>query len=122
MDKKQVTQKIIILFIFGMFLFGCSSDDVDNTFPDSIGAKNIKGNLQKGPFLNGTSIFKIEGKYGVLDAGGDMTEAIFDEVNPDLEGWVEVKYNGEWGYIDEDGQFTKDEEEASFSASFDRFI
>jgi|TARA_B110000902_G_scaffold253253_1_gene315674 hypothetical protein len=85
MDKKQVTQKIIILFIFGMFLFGCSSDDVDNTFPDSIGAKNIKGNLQKGPFLNGTSIDLYE-----LSTSLQQTGKVFRlEINNN-EGYFEL--------------------------------
>jgi len=73
-------------------------------------------------FVNGTCAFKIEGKYGVLDVNGDMTEAIFEEVYPDSEGWVEVKYKDQTGYINEEGKFTLDSEEAHFDLSSDRFF
>ena len=65
-------------------------------------------------FVNGIGTFEKDGKIGVITQYGAFTQPIFDEVEFDDEAPVKVKFNGEWGYINEENQFTKDEEEACY--------
>ena len=44
----------------------------------------------------------------------DHTEAIFDEVETDFDGAVKVRIGESWGYINEDGMFTVDGDEACY--------
>ncbi len=45
---------------------------------------------------------------------GEHTEAIFDEVELDLEQAVKVRIGESWGCINEEGQFTEDGDEACY--------
>lgn len=65
-------------------------------------------------FSNGIGFYQKNGKQGVVCDYGQFTDAIFDEVEGDCEGWVKVRIGEEWGYIDENNQFTTDEDEASY--------
>lgn len=65
-------------------------------------------------FTNGIGYYEKDGKTGVISASGEFTGAIFDEVDGDPDGFVKVKYNGEWGFINEENEFTTDEEEAYY--------
>ena len=63
-------------------------------------------------FANEVALCYKDGKYGVATSYGIYTGAIFEEVNRNEDGLVEVKLNGTWGWINEDGLFTTDEDEA----------
>lgn len=65
-------------------------------------------------FVNGIGTFEKDGKLGVITQYGAFTQPIFEEVEFDDEAPVKVKLNGEWGYINEENQFSRDEEEASY--------
>lgn len=75
---------------------------------DSIGYSN--GFL----FCNGIGFYEKKGKYGVIGSWGGYTEAIFDAYEGAPEGAVKVMLGGEWGYVDEAGNFTTDSEEAYY--------
>ncbi len=66
-------------------------------------------------FVNGLAIYTKNKKIGVINDRGEFTDAIFDEVDW-AEGAVKVLFNGEWGFIDANNQFTLDEDEAHYSA------
>lgn len=68
-------------------------------------------------FNNGMAYFEKDGKVGVMNEDVEFTEAIFDEAEPDEHGVIVVKLNGKEGFIDENGQFTEDEDEAWFMES-----
>jgi len=66
-------------------------------------------------FTNGNAIFKKDGKFGLLNEGGQLTEAIFDEVELlGLGDTVTVRIKDKWGWVNDKGEFTLDEDEASF--------
>jgi len=66
-------------------------------------------------FTNRVGFYKKGGKWGVVMDWGQMTEPLFDDYGGDTDdGWVELKYKGKWGYINEKNQFTADEEEAFY--------
>ena len=65
-------------------------------------------------FINGISIYMKDGKTGVITSYGAHTKPIFEEVEFDPEGLVQVKYDGKWGFITEDNRFTEDEDEAGY--------
>lgn len=68
------------------------------------------------PFVNDICIYKKNDKYGVLRIDGKNTGAIFDFFeDKGWEGLVKVKFNNEWGFINENGNFTTDETEAAFN-------
>lgn len=67
-------------------------------------------------FMNGWSIFKKDGRYGVTD-GTDYSEPAFDQIDyitPDT--FIEGTLNGVTGYLDIEGRFTTDENEAYYFA------
>jgi hypothetical protein len=69
-------------------------------------------------FLNGYSVFTKNSLWGITD-GNRITKAEFDEIDHmELDSWVTVKKNGVPGFIDEKGNFTTDEEDAYWVASF----
>jgi hypothetical protein len=68
-------------------------------------------------FVNGMAYFKRDGKCGVMNDRGEFTEAIFEEAEPNDCGEIVVKFNGEEGYIDKNGNFTTENEEAWFMES-----
>ena len=63
-------------------------------------------------FINGIGFYEKGGKTGVVTASGEFTEAIFEDVESEPDEYVKVKLNGEWGFINENNQFTAEEEEA----------
>ncbi len=65
-------------------------------------------------FLNGIGYYMKDGKLGIITDEGDRTDALFDAVDPSPVGWVKVKYNNQWGFIDENDQFTDKPEDACY--------
>lgn len=65
-------------------------------------------------FVNGIGIYTSEGKTGFIRYDGTITGAIFDEFDMDVDEPVKVKLAGQWGFINDSGQFTTDEDEACF--------
>jgi len=65
-------------------------------------------------FCNGIGFYRKDGKYGVIGSWGSFTDAIFDDYEGAPEGAVKVKYKGEWGYVNKEGSFTSDSEEAYY--------
>jgi len=62
-------------------------------------------------FVNGLSWYEKAGKIGIIRLDGVFTEALFEDTEFEPEGPVKVKFNGEWGFINEKGNFTTDEED-----------
>jgi hypothetical protein len=54
------------------------------------------------------------GKYGVISSSGSFTGPIFDDYEGVPEGAVKVMSDGEWGYVNEEGSFTTDIDEAYY--------
>lgn len=70
-------------------------------------------------FVNGIGFFEKDGLHGVMMEDGSHTEAIFEDVDFEPEEPVKVKYKGKWGFIDEAGKFTEDEDDAGYVARID---
>ena len=68
-------------------------------------------------FVNDVAIYEKDGKTGVITSDGHFSAPEFDEVEWWDDGAVKVKLNGEWGYIDENDQFTTNEDEAYYSCN-----
>jgi len=68
-------------------------------------------------FVNDIAIYEKDGKTGVITSNGHFTDPQFDEVEWWDDGAVKVKLKGEWGYIDENDQFTTDEDESYYSCN-----
>ena len=67
-------------------------------------------------FVNGISIFQKDGLYGVTD-GVEFSKPVFDEINAiEIDDYVTGSFNGTQGYINIDGEFTEDQEEAYWMA------
>lgn len=63
-------------------------------------------------FMNGISVFKKDGRYGVTD-GLAISKPVFDEIDVVVEDtFISGTRDGIRGYIDKDGEFTADEERA----------
>lgn len=65
-------------------------------------------------FCNGIVTFEINGRWGVIRSDGECTDAIFDEVDVELDQAVKVRIGDVWGYVNEDGQSTEYGDEAYF--------
>lgn len=65
-------------------------------------------------FCNGIGFYRKDGKYGVIGSWGGYTDPIFEDYEGAPEGAVRVMYNGEWGYVTEEGGFTLDSDEACY--------
>ena len=65
-------------------------------------------------FFNGIGFYRKDDKYGVIGSWGSFTEPIFEDYKGAPEGVVKVMYNGEWGYVTEEGSFTTECEEAYY--------
>jgi len=68
-------------------------------------------------FVNGMAYYEKDGKVGVMNENGECTATIFDTAEPNESGVIEVTLNGETGFINREGQFTADEDEAWFMES-----
>jgi hypothetical protein len=66
-------------------------------------------------FLNGIGVLIKGDKIAIVMDYGKVSKAIFDDIEQPVEGVVKVKMNGEWGYIDEEGDFTTNIDDAYFS-------
>ena len=65
-------------------------------------------------FSNGVAFYGKDGKEGVILSTGEFTTAIFDEIEYDIDQFIKVRIGEVWGYIDEKGLFTEDEDQAYF--------
>jgi hypothetical protein len=65
-------------------------------------------------FMNGIGEFKKDGLWGIINDSGEYTEAIYSEVEEDIEGPVKVKLGEKWGYVKEDLTFSENEDDAYF--------
>ena len=66
-------------------------------------------------FCNGISTYGKDGKEGVIMDNGEFTEAIFDETGvPEMGENFQVRIGEEWGFINEKGLFTHDEDESYY--------
>lgn len=69
------------------------------------------------PF-NDIIVYKKDGKEGLICLGTDIvTDAIFDKTDFNERENVMAQYEGEWYFIDEDGNLTANEDDAFVSAS-----
>ena len=66
-------------------------------------------------FMNGIAYLVKNEKYAVMNIYGEYTEAIFDDAVPNENGTIEVTIAGLEGYIDKNGQFTTDIDEAYYA-------
>jgi hypothetical protein len=64
-------------------------------------------------FTNGIAIYEKDGKVGVIIEDGRFTSPIFEDVDEE-NGFVKVKHKGEWGYINQEGEFTTSEDEEEY--------
>jgi hypothetical protein len=64
--------------------------------------------------MNGIGQFKKDGLWGIISDSGEYTEAIYNEVEDDIEGPVKVKLGEKWGYVKEDLTFSENEDDAYF--------
>ena len=65
-------------------------------------------------FCNGIGFYRKDGKYGVIGSWGGFTGPVFDDYEDAPEGAVKVLYKGDWGYVNEEGGFTTEREEAYY--------
>lgn len=65
-------------------------------------------------FCNGVGFYQKDGRYGVIGSWGSFTGPIFDDYEGAPEGAVKVMCNGEWGFVNEEGKFTTESEEAYY--------
>jgi hypothetical protein len=66
-------------------------------------------------FINGIGYLVKDKKFTVINDFGEYSEAVFDSAEPDEFGRIEVTFKGIKGFIDKDGKFTTDEDEAYFA-------
>lgn len=63
--------------------------------------------------LNGVSVYRSGDKWGLIDMSGNVVAPIFDEIiDPEPDEWVKVRIGEAIGYVDENGNFTTDEDES----------
>ena len=62
-------------------------------------------------FVNGIGSYEKDGKTGIIREDGAFTQAIFEDTDFDLEGPVKVMLNSDWGYINEQGNFTTNQDD-----------
>jgi hypothetical protein len=66
-------------------------------------------------FMNGLGCYTINGKKGLIDDDGQLTAALFDEVDLEPDENVKVRIGSKWGFVNEKGVLTEDEDEAYFN-------
>lgn len=63
--------------------------------------------------VNGLASYQSGGKWGLIDMLGNVTAPIFDEIiDPEPEESVKVRVGDNIGFVDKNGNFTIDDEEA----------
>jgi hypothetical protein len=70
-------------------------------------------------FINGIGFFEKDALHGVMRENGSHTEAIFEDIDFEPDGPSKVKYEGKWGFINEEGSFTEKEDDASYVTYID---
>ena len=74
------------------------------------------------PF-NHIIIIEDEGKYGFCTLGGDFVAPRYDEIEPDEDNKVHVRFGDTWGYINGEGEFLpqplSDEDSDKWHYNFD---
>jgi hypothetical protein len=70
-------------------------------------------------FTNGVGFYQKGGKTGIITDDGRFTAPIFEEIDCAPEELVKVKFNGNWGYLDENMNFTLVEDEACIAMDVD---
>lgn len=70
-------------------------------------------------FTNGIGVYEKDGKMGVVTDYGAFTEPVFEDIDGEPEDWVKVRYQGQWGFINENNEFTTVEDEADYRYSVD---
>lgn len=68
----------LIVSLLTIFLFSCNKDDNDFQSTKNITNTNLKGAVQKGPFINGTSIDVFELDNNLSPTGNVYTSQILD--------------------------------------------
>ncbi len=66
-------------------------------------------------FCNGIGFYEKGGKTGVINRYASFTRPVFEEAERGAAGNVKVKFEGQWGFIDEDNQFTTVEDKAYYT-------
>jgi hypothetical protein len=69
--------------------------------------------------MNNFMVIENEGKFGLISTHGLFIEPIYDEVETEFEDFCKVTLNGKTGWLDKDGKFTEDEEEAVIGCFLD---
>lgn len=64
-------------------------------------------------FMDGFSMFSKNGLKGISN-GMLFTQPIFDEIVIAPDNWIQVKWNDTDGFVDENANFTTDEEQAAW--------
>ncbi len=64
--------------------------------------------------VNGIGHYKKDGLWGIINDDGEFTEALFSEVEDDVEGPVKVKLGEQWGYVRKDGTISENQDDAHF--------
>ena len=66
---------------------------------------------------NDLLVYEVDGKFGFSMLGADLvTEAVYEAYEIDSNEYLFVTLDGKKGYLDEDGNFTEDSDEAYFNA------
>lgn len=78
----------------------------------------IMEEIYKPSMFEGDIIYKQDGKYGFRMHNGCRSTELFDEVDLEKGEYIAVCRNGEWGYIDENAQFTASTENALENIGF----
>jgi hypothetical protein len=78
MKRIRSTPRLVLLVLGFFFLFSCEKESPDKAHPVSI--NKLKGLVQKGPFLNGTSITVAELKSDMGQTGKNFSTQISDNL------------------------------------------
>lgn len=70
-------------------------------------------------FVNGVGFYEIKGKTGVITNDGRYSASLFEAIDCEPHELIKVKLNGQWGYLDENMNFTLDEDEACICMDVD---
>jgi hypothetical protein len=66
-------------------------------------------------FNDGLAFYGKDNKIGVITEKGEYTDVIFDDVKKNDEKELNILYNGQWGYVDIKGSYTKLKEESYYT-------
>lgn len=63
-------------------------------------------------FNNNAAVYSKDGKLGVIRPDGRFTPPIFEDVEAEYQDMLRVRFEGVWGFLDENSQFTTNEKDA----------